>query len=80
MLGLCVRIGIEGGRPDAILRGSTADSSMLKSEMAESILTQRPYRAISPRFAMSTEVSGLMVDALEELWRAALAVRNWRER
>jgi hypothetical protein len=41
------------------------------------------YRAISPRFAISTEVSGLAVVAVVEICRvreAVLAASNWRDR
>jgi hypothetical protein len=38
------------------------------------------YSAISPRLAMSTEVSGLTVGATVELRRTALTLSSWRER
>ena len=81
MLRFGIGVGIESGGSNAVLGRCPADSAFTQLSVCHVAADgDGPHSAISPRFAMRTEVSGLMAAELVELWRTALAAKSWRER
>lgn len=86
MLRSGIRVRVDGGGLDAILRCCSADSSALRLSMYAGIRIRkrRSYKAISPRLAIRIEVNafveaGFLVTAEACLARYAVMLTAWWE-